>query len=313
MVRQNGFPDETERDSGTLTWRRGSPGGGATPGLFISYRREDCPGHAGRLFDHLRGRFGEASVFMDVTDIEAGADFVEVLKRAVVSCDALLAVLGREWLTCEDRNGRRRLDNPHDFIRLEIGTALARNVRVIPVLVEGAVMPSASELPPDLEELTRRQAVELRDSRWIDDIESLTTVLDRLLDPSGPGKDGRESIENLPRRSRFRAGAAAVLVAALATAAWLVPRGEWMSFAPATRTASDTPTVEAQRAAVQLNTLSKLPNAERPTPTDQRPLPNAQCPLPILLRRRRQPPAPEGRVLVSPATSQAPRAQRAAW
>ena len=99
---------------------------------------------------------------MDVTDIEAGVDFVDVLQRAVGSCDVLLAVMGREWLTCADRNGRRRLDDPHDFIRLEIGTALARKVRVIPVLVEGAVMPTASELPSDLEALTRRQAVELR-------------------------------------------------------------------------------------------------------------------------------------------------------
>lgn len=72
----------------------------ATPSVFISYRREDCPGHAGRLFDHLRTRFGGDSVFMDVTDIEAGVDFTEVPERAVGSCNVLLAVVGREWLTC---------------------------------------------------------------------------------------------------------------------------------------------------------------------------------------------------------------------
>ena len=131
---------------------------------------------------------------MDVTDIEAGVDFVDVLQRAVGSCDVLLAVMGREWLTCTDRNGRRRLDNPHDFIRLEIGIALTRNVRVIPVLVEGAVMPTASELPSDLERLTRRQAVELRDARWNADIESLAGVLIECLAKRRSGTNRPETI-----------------------------------------------------------------------------------------------------------------------
>ena len=163
-----------------------------TPSVFISYRREDSGGHAGRLCDHLRTRFGGASVFMDVTDIEAGVDFVDVLQRAVGSCDVLLAVIGREWLTCTDRNGRRRLDDPHDFIRLEIGIALTRNVRVIPVLVEGAAVPTASELPSDLAGLTRRQAVELRDARWNADVESLAGVLDHVLGHDGQGTNRRE-------------------------------------------------------------------------------------------------------------------------
>ncbi len=169
--------------------------GTITPSVFISYRREDCPGHAGRLFDHLRARFGGASVFMDVTDIEAGVDFVDVLQRAVGSCDVLLAVMGREWLTCTDRNGRRRLDDPHDFIRLEVGIALTRNVRVIPVLVEGAVMPTASELPSDLEGLTRRQAVELRDGRWNADVESLAGVLDRVLGSRTAGNESTGTVD----------------------------------------------------------------------------------------------------------------------
>ncbi len=137
----------------------------------------------------MRGRFGASSVFMDVTDIEAGVDFVDVLQRAVGSCDVLLAVIGPEWLSSTDRRGRRRLDDPHDFIRLEIGTALKRNVRVIPVLVEGATMPAAEDLPADLEPLTRRQAVELRDTHWLADVDSLTSVLERLLAPrTGRGR-----------------------------------------------------------------------------------------------------------------------------
>jgi hypothetical protein len=123
---------------------------------------------------------------MDVTDIEAGADFVQVLKGAVGSCDVLLAVIGRKWVTCTDHAGRRRLDDIHDFIRIEIGTALARDVRVIPVLVDGANLPTAADLPGDLEMLTRRQAVELRDARWAADIESLYATLDRVLTPPAP-------------------------------------------------------------------------------------------------------------------------------
>lgn len=123
---------------------------------------------------------------MDVTDIEAGADYVQVLKGAVGSCDLLLAVIGRKWVTCTDHAGRPRLDDIHDFIRIEIGTALARGVRVIPVLVDGANLPTAAELPGDLEMLTRRQAVELRDARWAADIESLAATLDRVLTPTAP-------------------------------------------------------------------------------------------------------------------------------
>jgi len=123
---------------------------------------------------------------MDVTDIEAGADYVQVLKGAVGSCDVLLAVIGRKWATCTDHAGRRRLDDVHDFIRIEIGTALARGVRVIPVLVDGANLPTAADLPDDLEMLARRQAVELRDARWAVDIESLYATLDRVLTPAAP-------------------------------------------------------------------------------------------------------------------------------
>jgi hypothetical protein len=156
------------------------------PGIFISYRREDCPGHAGRIFDRLRSKFGTDVVFMDVVAIEAGVDFVDVLHKAVGSCDALLAVIGPQWVSAS-HGGKRRLDDPRDFVRLEIAGALERNVRVLPVLVEGASVPSTDDLPADLQALTRRQAVELRDGRWDDDIERLVEGLEKFLKaPASP-------------------------------------------------------------------------------------------------------------------------------
>lgn len=153
----------------------------AIPGIFISYRREDCPGHAGRIFDHLRTQFGSGTIFMDVSTLEAGVDFVKEIHRAVGSCDALLAIIGPKWLNCTDQAGHRRLDNSNDFIRLEISGALTREVRVIPVLVEGAAMPGTQDLPADLEALTHRQALELRDARWDADMEELIVVCERVL------------------------------------------------------------------------------------------------------------------------------------
>ena len=163
------------------------------PGIFISYRREDSSGHAGRLFDKLSTTFGRDNVFMDVSAIDPGLDFVDAIEHAVGSCDVLLAVIGREWIDSEDTAGRRRLENSKDFIRIEIATALQRNVRVIPVLVRGAVMPHAEALPPDLERLTRRQAVEVRDARWDADVDDLIDGLRRVLStttnaPAAPGE-----------------------------------------------------------------------------------------------------------------------------
>src|SRR5262245_25200918 len=151
------------------------------PGVFISYRREDSAGHTGRLFDRLRSQLGRDRCFMDVTGIEAGGDFVETIERAIGSCDVLLAVIGPDWLTCADAKGQPRLGDPADFIRLEIAAALTRNVRIIPVLIAGACMPPAQSLPDDLKALARRQATELRDTRWDADIADLIVPLERVL------------------------------------------------------------------------------------------------------------------------------------
>jgi hypothetical protein len=148
--------------------------------LFISYRREDSSGYAGRLYDRLSGYFGQDRIFMDIDSIEPGDDFVTVIEDAVSSCKALIAVIGRGWLT--DRLGNKRhLDNPYDFVRLEISVALSRNIRVIPVLVQNATIPLPESLPEILRPLVRRQALEISDSRWNYDVNRLISILEREL------------------------------------------------------------------------------------------------------------------------------------
>ena len=147
------------------------------PTIFLSYRRQDAAGHAGRLADSLIAAFGSQHVFMDIDAIRPGTDFVDVIDAALDRCDVLLAVIGAEWLDSRDAAGRRRLDDPEDFVRVEIGKALARDVRVVPVLVQGATMPRADELPDDLAPLARRQAFELSDTRWRHDADALVRAL----------------------------------------------------------------------------------------------------------------------------------------
>jgi len=149
--------------------------------IFISYRREETAYPAGWLYDRLAARFADDQVFKDVDSIELGDDFVEVISSAVGSCDVLLALIGDRWLTITDEDGQRRLDDPNDFVRVEIEAALTRNVRVIPILVEGARMPRAAELPPSLARLVRRQALELHPARFDFDTGRLLRVLERTL------------------------------------------------------------------------------------------------------------------------------------
>jgi tetratricopeptide (TPR) repeat protein len=129
--------------------------------IFISYRRQETAWPAGRLYDVLVEHFPAEQVFKDVDSIEPGDEFVERITAAVGSCDVLLALIGPQWLTMTDENGQRRLDNPEDYVRLEIETALTRKIRVIPILVDDARIPRANELPATLAPLVRRNAVEI--------------------------------------------------------------------------------------------------------------------------------------------------------
>jgi TIR domain len=143
------------------------------PGVFISYRRQDTPHLAGRLYDRLGEHFGQERVFMDVDSIEPGLDFGEVIKKAVSSSAVMLVLIGDKWLTTTDPRGRQRLDNPDDYVRLELEAALAREMRVIPVLVEGAAMPGTQELPASVAGLARRNALEVSHGRFSADAERL--------------------------------------------------------------------------------------------------------------------------------------------
>src|SRR5262249_30656140 len=149
--------------------------------IFMSYRREDTSYSAAWLFDRLASHFGGSHVFKDIDSIELSDDFVEVITAGVESCEVLLALIGRQWLIASGRDGQRRLDDPSDFVRIEIEAALARNVRVIPVLVEGARMPRADELPASLAKLARRQALQLSPSQFDFDAQRLLHVLDRAI------------------------------------------------------------------------------------------------------------------------------------
>lgn len=153
-----------------------SPGG-----IFICYRREDAAWPAGRLFDRLVAHFGEAKVFMDIDRIQPGNDFTADIAIAIGSCSVFLALIGDRWLAAADDTGRRRVDDPGDFVRLEIETALQRNVRVIPVLLGGTRMPAAAELPTTMQQLTQRHAVELNPSRFTSDTSYLLQVLDETV------------------------------------------------------------------------------------------------------------------------------------
>jgi hypothetical protein len=148
--------------------------------VFVSYRREDTAGYAGRLYDSLASRLGDADVFMDVSDIEPGVDFTVAIAEAVGSCDVMLALIGPRWLAATNAEGGRRLDNPNDYVVIETAAALERDVRVIPVLIDGARMPLAHELPDRLRGLTRRNAVELSTVSWHNDVEALLVSLRRL-------------------------------------------------------------------------------------------------------------------------------------
>ncbi|MEP6495279.1 MAG: ankyrin repeat domain-containing protein [bacterium] len=148
-----------------------------TPAVFISYRRDDSVGHAGRLYDRLAQQLGAERVFRDLDGIPAGQDFVAAIKGAIEKCDVLLAVIGPRWLTAVNADGQRRLADEHDLVRIEIATGLKRGIRVIPVLLQGTTMPRGTELPPDLSDLSNRNAVEVRDARFDDDVEALLTSI----------------------------------------------------------------------------------------------------------------------------------------
>src|SRR5207249_4197205 len=147
--------------------------------LFINYRREDSAPYAGRLYDRLTTHFGEDQVFIDIDQIDPGEDFVEAINRKVSACDIAIVLIGPSWLHATDASGKRRLDDEEDFVRMEIVAALQRKIRVIPVLVGGARMPGRHDLPEALAQLSRRNAVELSETRFHADVNRLIEAIEK--------------------------------------------------------------------------------------------------------------------------------------
>ncbi len=150
------------------------------PGVFISYRRDDQPGYAGRLADALASSFGADNVFRDIEDIHPGDDFVLALQKQLRSIDVMLVMIGPAWLTT-GRNGGRRLDEPEDFVRMEIENGLRSGKPVLPVLVGGALMPTEKELPATIRALARRQAIVLSDADWPSNVARLVESIHPFL------------------------------------------------------------------------------------------------------------------------------------
>lgn len=148
-----------------------------TTKIFISYRRDDSAGTAGRVHDRLEREFGPDLLFMDVDAIPLGANFVKVLRNEVSKCDILLAVIGPNWLDARDQQSNRRLDNPDDPVRIEIAAALRRDIPVIPILVDGARGPSKDSLPDDVKELALRNWLDVRHASFHRDMDRLVRSL----------------------------------------------------------------------------------------------------------------------------------------
>jgi len=147
------------------------------PRIFITYRRDESTGYAGRIHERLANLYGTASVFMDVDDIDPGTDFVDAIENRISSCEVLLVLVGKRWLTMQDSNGRRRIDDPNDLVRIEVANSLAANKRIIPVLLDGASMPAEKNLPDSLKALSEHQAIELSEKRWEYDFGKLVEAI----------------------------------------------------------------------------------------------------------------------------------------
>jgi hypothetical protein len=227
---------------------------GSTGRIFISYRRDESAYPAGWLYDRLADHYDGGQVFKDVDSIKLGDDFVEVITRAVGSCDVLLALIGEQWLTITDAQGRRRLDDSNDFVRLEIEAALARNVRIIPILVDGARMPTTEELPDSLARLARRQALELSPSRFDFDTGRLLRVLDTTLAEVRTAHDNASAISASAERQAVPNTAENDVSAAVETVRGLLAAGDSTPSSPAaepgeesTLAHSETPTSDEGR------------------------------------------------------------------
>lgn len=192
------------------------------PAIFICYRRHgEGSGYGGRVADKLVRHFGPEQCFRDVENIEAGVDFVESITHAVDACQVLVVVIGPDWATQPGSDSRPRIEDPADFVRIEVSAALRRNIRVVPVLVGGAELPSEDQLPDDLKALNRRQAQELTDSRWDYDTDRLIETIETI------GVKGGHAARKEVLKQRLALGAAVLAtVAVVVLGVLLLNRGD---------------------------------------------------------------------------------------
>jgi hypothetical protein len=242
------------------------------PRVFLSYRREDASGHAGRLYDLLAARYGGAQVFMDIDAIPLGSEFRETINRAVASCDVLIALIGRDWLDARDADGRRRLDDPDDFVRREIEAALTAGLVVVPASVQGAEFPQAGALPESLVPLTQRQGFQLSDAGWQDDVQRLIRRLEAVSTEQQAGARAAErppsvSPRRRPGRRALVAGLGGLAVVAAVGALVLLGSDDGGGEKPSPRAAAASappPDVSPAKGAVTLGSnLRAAPGSDR--------------------------------------------------
>jgi hypothetical protein len=157
--------------------------------IFLCYRREDTSGHAGRLFDRLIDHFGEKDVFYDVSSIDAGTKWSDMIERQLDDCEVLIAVIGKRWFT-------EKLSDPKDYVRREIAFAIGRGATVIPVLVDSAELPQRNDLPVDIVGLVEQQGLSLNDKSheaYLGDVQRLTTVIDDIFRVPVHGEEGERT------------------------------------------------------------------------------------------------------------------------
>lgn len=212
------------------------------PQIFISYRRDDAAGYARALYDELSRRFDAERVFMDVDDIDAGQTFADAIQQAVGESKVLLVLIGRRWLG--EREGQPpRIADPGDFVRMEVAAGLAKGMRVIPLLLDGMLMPDAAQLPGELQPLTGRNALELDNSRFVADTARLTAALREAIGEPGDVPVSVEALEAPAARGaaatawpRWLFAAVVVVVAGMFGLKWLeraAPRPAAGAAAPA--------------------------------------------------------------------------------
>jgi hypothetical protein len=235
--------------------------------IFLSYRREDAEGQAGRLYRDLVAVFGSDSVFMDVAAIQPGRDFRRAIDQSLNSCGVFLCLIGKNWLTTTDTSGRRRLDDPADFVRIETVAALKRDIPVIPVQVQGATALKPEQLPEDLTELAYRNAMELTHPRWESDVQLLVNAVRPFVSTPNAGSEP-EVIQPGKKSTRVKYFSLAVVVLFVLGVVFYLWPGK-KEVGPPSKESTETATSPAATGAGVPETTKRSPEevvAQRPNP-----------------------------------------------